>query len=115
MSVPEKKVKRVYKGFTPRMGVYAVKHLPSGRILLGSSPHLVGTLNGHRFRLRAGMHPERALMEDWRRDGPEAFAFEILDELDPTEDEEKAEAELDELLSLWCERLGRRPDQGDSA
>lgn len=96
------------------MGVYAVRHLPSDRMLLGSSPHLVGTLNSHRFRLNAGLHPEKALVEDWLGDGAEAFAFEILDELDPPEDEERVEAELDELLSLWCERLGRRPDQGYS-
>lgn len=103
-----------YKGFTPRMGIYAVRHLPSGRMLLGTSPNLVGALNGHRFRLDAGMHPEKAMLEDWRRDGPDAFAFEILDELDPPEDERKAESDLDELLALWCERLGRRPDQGYS-
>lgn len=97
------------------MGIYAVKHLPSGRMILGASPNLVGALNRHRFLLNVGLHPDRLLSEDWRRGGSDAFAFEIVDELEPPEDVSRIESELDELLSLWCERLGRRPDQGYSA
>lgn len=100
---------RVYKGFTPRMGVYAVRHQPSGRTLLGWSRHLVGILNRHRFQLEMGGHTLAALQEDWKRDGPQAFTFEVLDELppDPTRPPDFDYGEdLAGLEALWRERLG---------
>lgn len=97
-----------YKGFKPRMGVYAVRHLPSGRTLLGWSLHLTGILNRHRFQLERGGHPLKTLQEDWRRDGPNAFSFETLDELSPDPlrpAESDQAADLAELESLWRDRL----------
>ncbi|WP_373048734.1 GIY-YIG nuclease family protein [Vulgatibacter sp.] len=103
--------KRDYKGFTPRMGVYAVRHLPSGRTLLGSSLHLQGILNRHRFQLETGVHAQQAMQADWRRDGRDAFAFEILDELKPLPDrpDHDPSSDLAELEALWRERLGLTP------
>ena len=103
-----------YKGFHPRMGVFAVRHLPSGRTLLGWSRHLTGILNRHRFQLELGTHPLKAMQEDWRRDGADAFTFETLDELspDPARPTESAQAEdLAELESLWRARLGLSDQQ----
>lgn len=99
---------RAYKGFQPRMGVYAVRHLPSGRTLLGWSRHLEGILNRHRFQLGAGMHPQKLLQADWDRDGAEAFAFELLDEIEPHPDRPRADpdGELAALEELWRDRLG---------
>jgi hypothetical protein len=91
------------------MGVWAIRHLASGRTLIGWSRHLQGTLNRHRFQLDLGGHPVKALQTDWRRECPEAFAFEILDELapDPTRPPAYDYAEdLAGLESLWRERLG---------
>jgi len=102
---------RKYKGFTPRMGVYAVRHLPSGRVLLGSSPHLEGILNRHRFQLSTGVHPIRALQADWHRDGAGAFSFEILDELPQSDDAAPRDprGDLAALEELWRERLALDP------
>lgn len=100
---------RQYKGFTPRMGVFAVRHLPSGRTHLGWSRHLQGILNRHRFQLGTGAHPLKSLQADWLRDGADAFAFEILDELKghaDRPDEAPGDEELVELEALWRERLG---------
>ena len=100
---------RAYKGFQPRMGVYAVRHLPSGRTLLDWSAHLQGSLNRHRFQLDAGAHPVAALLADWRRDGAQAFTFEVLDEL-PADPARPADHDYREdlkgLEALWRERLG---------
>jgi hypothetical protein len=99
---------RVYKGFTPRMGVFAVRHLPSGRTLLGWSIHLAGILNRHRFQLDAGSHPLKTLQADWRRDGPEAFTFEVVDELaaNPAHPADfDYRGDLAALEALWRDRL----------
>ena len=106
--------KRKYKLFTPRMGVYAVRHLPSGRILLGSSTHLEGILNRHHFQLSAGIHVDKDLQADWRRDGAEAFSFEILDELPPSDDvaPKDPSEDLMALEELWRERLAAEAEYG---
>ena len=100
---------RVYKGFTPRMGIYAVRHLPSGRTLLGWSRHLQGILNRHRFSLELGGHTHKSLQEDWRRDGAVAFSFDVVDELalDPARAADHDYGpDLEALEALWRERLG---------
>ena len=103
---------RPYKGFCVRMGVFAVRHVPSGRTLLGCSPHLAGALNRHRFQLDLGAHPVAALQSDWRRDGAQAFRFEVLDELEPDPALPAAHdygEDLAGLEALWRERLGLTP------
>lgn len=101
---------RRYKGFTPKAGVYRVTHLPSGRTLLGSSPHLDGMLNRTRFSLGLNGHPVKALQRDWNADGEGAFRFEILDELAPDETGDVSSADLAELLDLWRAKLALPPE-----
>lgn len=103
---------RPYKGFKPKMGVYVVRHRPSGRALVGWSRHLHGILNRHRFQLGAGMHPNPRLQADWARDGADSFDFEILDELQPHPDRpaDDPDGDLAELEAMWRERLGLTPE-----
>lgn len=112
MAAAESVKQRMYKGFTPRMGVYAVRHAPSGRVLLGSSAHVVGALNRNRFQLSVGSHLDPAMQADWRRDGADAFTFEILDELTPPADRPDYDPsdDLEALEALWRERLGLTPE-----
>ena len=72
-----KELIRKYKE-TPRpAGVYRVQHSPSRRVLLGSSS-----------------------------DAPDAFDFEVLDLLPPSETPESDQAEeLSTLEGLWREKL----------
>ena len=102
---------REYKE-TPRpAGVYRVVHTPSGRTLLGSSPDAPARLNRVQTQLRTRGHPNRALQGDWDQDGPDAFAFEVLDLLPPREDEGgDPEADLRLLEELWREKLGLAAD-----
>lgn len=111
---PEPAAPRRYKGFTPRMGVYIIRHLPSGRTLLDASPHLDGILNRHRFQLKLGNHANKRLQADWNADGEAAFAFEVLDELPPDPqqpDEAQSLADLAELAALWREKLALTAEQ----
>jgi hypothetical protein len=104
--VNRRELSRRYKE-TPRpMGVFAVRHVPSGRMLVGSSRDLPAMLNRQRFQLERGVHPNRALQQDWNTHGAESFAFETLDELRiPETPAYDPAADLATLEALWLEKL----------
>jgi hypothetical protein len=102
-------LKRQYKERAPPAGVWAVRNLRSGKVLLGASVNVPGMLNRLRFELESGLRRHPALQEDWDRLGPEAFAFETLDLLPaPKEGPVDAQVQREELKvleALWLERL----------
>jgi hypothetical protein len=97
---------REYKQ-TPRpAGIFRVRNTTTGRSLVGSSVNIPGTLNRHRFQLEHGSHPDRELQQDWNALGPEAFAFEALDRLEPRDDPAYDPSEdLRVLKEMWLEKL----------
>lgn len=97
---------RAYKE-TPRpAGVFRVHNTALGKSLVGCSPNLPGMLNRQRFQLQNGSHPDRELQQDWHELGPEAFVFEVLDELKPSDDPGADQAEdLKVLKEMWLERM----------
>jgi len=102
---------RKYKE-TPRpAGVFRVLHQPSGRTLLGSSPDAPSMLNRIRAQLKMKGHRNRSLQADWDADGPDAFVFEVLDLLPPSESSERdSTADLATLEELWTEKLELREE-----
>jgi len=98
---------RAYKE-TPRpMGLFRIRNLRTGKSLVGRSVDLPARLNRERAQLRLGAHPNRLLQQDWAALGPDAFAFEVLDTLEPKDDRSRAdtEAELEALEAMWRDRL----------
>ena len=78
----------------------------SGIAFLGSSVDVPSMLNRQRFELEIGSHKDRALQAEWNRCGPEGFAFEVLDTLEPPDDPAYDPREdMAELLEMWRERL----------
>ena len=77
---------RQYKEARQPMGVFQVRNTRTGRVFVGSSIDLPSILNRLRSQLRLGGHPDRALQEDWRSMGDDAFAFEVLDTLAPPDE-----------------------------
>jgi len=103
---PRSELKRQYKETAPQAGVYQVRNLVNGRVFLGSSFNLHGPFNKHRFMLKFGSHPARALQKDWNQHGPEAFAFEILAVVEQTEDPAfSIEAALQDLEARYLREL----------
>jgi hypothetical protein len=99
-------LKRLYKEMPKRAGIFQVKNLKSGKVLLGSTKNLHGPLNRHRFMLSNGLHPNAALQEDWKELGPEAFAFEVLEEVEMSDDPDfSVEDALVELEKAWVAKL----------
>lgn len=98
-----------YRGFTPRAGVYSITCRPTGRMYVGCTDHLVGAMNGHRFNLSNGMHPNRELQADWDAYGDGASDFNIHDELasgDLAAPADRMGRELEALRDLWVDQLG---------
>ena len=109
MPVPGKtraELRRSYKE-TPRQAViFQVKNCKNGKILLGSSTNLHGPFNRIRFELSAGSHDNSALQDDWNQFGPDAFTFEILEVVKPSEDPAFClQDELTLLEQIWLEKL----------
>jgi hypothetical protein len=74
-----KELQRDYKERVKPSGVYQVKNLANGKVLLGSSLNLEGLLNRNRFTLRNNSHTNKELQKDWNELGPDQFVFEILE------------------------------------
>ena len=108
----QRALKRQYREAGPRPGVVAIRHLPSGRLLVDGAADPQAALNRHVFELRMKQHRNRALQEDWNDGGEAAFAFDVLDRIadstDPTFDPQR---ELQALVALWREEL-RAPADG---
>jgi hypothetical protein len=87
-------------------GVYGVRNTATGKTLLGSSPDLPGMLNRQRFQLEGNLHPDKELQADWNDIGPDAFTFETLDLLKPSDDPGYVPSEdLRALKEMWLEKL----------
>jgi hypothetical protein len=103
---------RAYKEKPPPMGIYAVRNTADSKWLIGASANVSGRLNREKFALDFGNHPSRALQADFNRLGGDAFTFEVLDTLDPSDDPDAdAAEELAELLSMWLDRLALPQDR----
>ncbi len=98
--------KREYKERRKPAGVFQVKNLANGKVLLGSSLNLEGPLNSAKFMLTIGRHRNKALQEDWDKYGPEAFVFEVLETVKVTDDPQfNLSDELALLEEAWIEKL----------
>lgn len=104
---------RQYKE-TPRpMGVYCVRNLVNGKVLIGVARDVPGKLNGHRAQLRMQSHRNAALQQDWDALGADAFAFETLDLLTPsTTPGYDPGDDLRVLEDLWLQKLQPFGDRG---
>ncbi len=108
-----RELKQAYRQTPRRMGVWQIRNLVEEKALVGTALDLPGMLNRHAFELRAGSHKNAALQADWNRLGADRFAFEILDELSPSDDPARNyREELAFLEDLWLERLQPYDDRG---
>lgn len=107
---------REYKETQRPMGVYQIRNIVNGKVLIGKSVDLPSILNRQRGELRLGGHRNRALQQDWNAHGPEAFEFEILDTLPPSDKPGYNPAEdLKALEALWLEKLMPFGERGYNA
>jgi hypothetical protein len=105
-------LKRQYKETSPEAGVYQIKNLKNGKILVESTMNLK-TINGRRLELQRGIHRNQLLQKEIEEFGPEAFVFEVLEVLKTkdTEDFDTQEA-LKRLAGKWLEKLKPYGERG---
>jgi hypothetical protein len=100
-------VSREYKERRQRGGVYAVTCARTGRYLVGHAADLESVRNRFRFSVTTGtaFHPK--LRQEWAEQGGEAFALEVLEELEQGPEQSQAAfvADLVALEQLCRARL----------
>ena len=101
-----KEIHREYKERVKPSGVFQIKNMVNGKVLLGSSLNLEGPLNKHRFMLKINGHPNKELQKDWNELGPDQFNFEILETVQLSESPNfNLKDELTLLDEIWLEKI----------
>lgn len=103
-----------YKNTPRAAGVYQIRNSANGRVLVGASLNLEGRASRFKFeQAQGGLHTNPELKRDWDQFGPEAFSFEILEELKPSEDpRHDYRPELAELEKKWLEKIQPYGERG---
>jgi hypothetical protein len=97
---------REYKTDRRPVGVFQVRNTMNGKVFLGSTVDLPSMLNRQRAQLRMGAHPNRQLQADWRAHGANAFAFEVVDTLTPSDEASyDPAADLSTLEAMWLAKV----------
>ena len=60
-------------------GIYAIIHIASNRLYVGSSKDIERRWQQHRYRLNKNMHHSRYLQHMWTKYGEASFAFTLLE------------------------------------
>lgn len=92
----------VYKG----AGVYVVKHLPSGRVYVGSSANCAQRWRQHLSDLRAGDHHAPTMREAWLSDGESSLKMIVLARIENPEERLGLEAYYIKLFRSTDPRFG---------
>jgi hypothetical protein len=101
-----KEIHLEYKERVKPSGVFQIKNMANGKVLLGSSLNLEGPLNKHRFMLRTNGHPNKELQKDWNELGADQFVFEILETVQLSDNPNfNLKDELTLLEEIWLEKL----------
>jgi hypothetical protein len=108
-----KELVRQYKETPRQMGVYRIRNTANGKCFIGSARDVPGKLNGHRFQLRMKAHRNDVLQREWEEYGADAFVFEPLDLLKPSDQPDYDPGEdLQVLEELWLQKLRPFGDNG---
>lgn len=109
----KKELKKKYKQTLPPMGIYQIRNLVNGKILVGSSMNLNGKANSFKFQLKMGSHMNSGLQKDYNEYGDENITFEIVDTLEPKDDPAyDYKEDLKVFEEMWIEKLQPFDEKG---
>lgn len=111
--INKSELKKQYKQTLTPMGIFQVSNTINGKVLIGKSKNLPGSLNKHSFTLKMNSHTLPGLQEEYNTYGESAFVFEVLDRLEPKEDPAyNYDEDLETLENLWLEKLQPYDEKG---
>lgn len=102
----KKKYVNDWKNRHPEMGVISFRCKLTGETFLGISNDTNADYNSNRFKLLAGMHPNRQMQKLWNAHGEDCFEYSVLKVLeydDPQKDQ------TDKLMALRDECMKNDP------
>lgn len=107
----KKQLIQAYKDRKIVGGVCGVKNAKNGKYLLEATNDINGSRNRLEFCKKTGSPLQMRIQKDWNEFGSDAFAFEVLEELEkkPEQTDKEFRDDLNTLLELWQEKLG--PEQ----
>lgn len=109
MSASQDKKEKIaqYKARKICGGVFCITNTQTGKRLLLAERDLKGSRNRFAFSQMTGSCVHMVLQSDWKQYGPQAFTFEILEEIEKKDDQTDREfgQDLETLLQLWREKL----------
>jgi len=92
-------------------GIYKIENIVNGKIYIGQSINLYIRLLGHKNTLKSNKHFNRYLQRSWNKYGEDNFTFEILEECDINDLNDKERYWIEKYDS--CNRLkGYNIDHG---
>jgi len=95
------------------MGVYAIRNTRNSKVYVAASRDIPARFNRHRMDLKRNADRASALQLDWNTSGADAFEFEILEQLEPLDDQGYDPSEdLEILEQLWLEKLEPYGERG---
>lgn len=95
----KKEIINEYKRRKLAGGVFKVTNTRSGKYIIGYAANLQSAQNRFQFAMTTGLTFDPKMQKDWEELGAEAFAFEILEELEQKPEQSQA-AFLDDLKTL---------------
>lgn len=107
-SLDRKTAIAAYKKRERAVGVFSLRCLPTGAVWVGLSTNLDTIWNRLRFTLDHGSHSIRPLQDTWRKLGPDAFAFSVLERIEDDESPRFLDKILKSRAEAW--RLELRAD-----
>jgi hypothetical protein len=108
----KKELSRQYKENPPRMGVFVVKNLSNGKILVDCGQNVQGRLNSCKFQLEHGSHTNKELQADFTLTGKDQFTFEIVDSIEVADAKGDHARDLKTLEGMWIEKLQPFDERG---
>ena len=94
-----KAINNEYKARRLKGGVYTITNKVNGKYLIGYAANLKSMQSRFQFAITAGSTVHPKLQRDWDEYGPQAFTFDVLEELEQKPDQSQAEF-VDELKTL---------------
>jgi len=81
-----KELKEEFKQTKYKTGVFQIRNNVNDKIFIGSSPDLKAIWYAQKLQLDMGMHKNHELQKEWNHFGAENFTYEIIEELEQSDD-----------------------------